>query len=199
MPVFKPADLNFFKTPADFRKWLDQNHEGATALWLAFFQKDSGRPSITYPEALDEALCYGWIDGVRKAIDDASYTIRFTPRKPGSIWSQINLRRVGELTKIGRMMPSGIAVFRARDLEKENRYSFENRPQKLDPIGEKKFRANKKAWEFFQSQPPGYQRVAIWWVISAKREETRLRRLQKLIACAEKRERIPQVISKNRK
>jgi uncharacterized protein YdeI (YjbR/CyaY-like superfamily) len=128
-----------------------------------------------------------------------SYTIRFTPRKPGSIWSQVNIRRVGELTKLGRMMPPGIVVFEARDVKKQNLYSFENRPRRLDAAYEKKFRANKKAWEFFQAQPPGYQRTAIWWVISAKQEETRLRRLQQLIACAARGERIPQFVSSKKK
>ena len=112
MPTLTPTNLKFFKTPAEFRKWLEKNHAGVTELWLAFYKKDSGRPSVTYPEALDEALCYGWIDGVRKAVDDISYTQRFTPRKPDSIWSLVNIRRVNELTQLGRMMPPGIAASR---------------------------------------------------------------------------------------
>jgi len=196
MPKFTPADLKFFESPAAFRKWLEKNHGNVSELWLGFYKKDSGRPSIIYPEALDEALCYGWIDGVRKAVDDLSYTIRFTPRKPGSVWSQVNIRRVGELTKLGRIMPPGTAAFEARDEEKSKLYSYENRARRLDEAYEKKFRANRKAWDFFQSQPPGYRRVASWWVISAKQEETRIRRLEQLIACSAKGERIPQVLRK---
>lgn len=198
MPSLTPTNLKFFKTPADFRKWLGKNHAGVAVLWLAFYKRDSGRPSITYPEALDEALCYGWIDGVRKAVDDVSYTIRFTPRKPDSIWSMVNIRRVGELTKLGRMMPPGIAAFELRDEEKARRYSYENHQRALGDVYEKKFRASKKAWQFYEAQAPWYRRTSSFWVTSAKQEETRLRRLEQLIACSAKGERIPQMINKKR-
>lgn len=199
MPSITPNNLMFFKTPAEFRKWLSKNHDKMTELWLAFYKKDSGRPSITWPEAVDEALCYGWIDGVRKSIDEVSYTIRFTPRKPQSIWSMVNIRRVHELARLGRMMPPGVAAFATRDEERAQKYSYENRPQALGDGYEKKFRANKKAWDFYQAQPAGYRRVSSFWVSSAKQEETRLRRLEQLIACSAKGERLPQLISNRKK
>lgn len=195
MPSFTSNNLKFFKTSAAFRRWLDKNYGSATELWLAFYKKDSGQQSIPYPEALDEALCYGWIDGVRKAIDEISYTQRFTPRKPNSIWSMVNIRRVSELIQLGRMMPPGLAAFELRD-ENRARYSYENRPRTLDYAYEKRFRANKKALEFYQSQAPWYRRTSSFWVTSAKKEETRLRRLQQLIAYSAKGERIPQLVSK---
>jgi len=199
MTSLKPANLTFFRTVAEFRNWLDRNHASVAELWLAFYKKDSGRPSITWPEAVDEALCYGWIDGVRKSIDHVSYTIRFTPRKPGSIWSMVNIRRVNELTKLERMMPPGIAAFETRDEERARKYSYENRPRELSDQYEKRFRAKKKAWEFYQAQPPGYRRVSNFWVTSAKQEETRLRRLGQLIACSARGERLPQLISSKKK
>lgn len=174
--------IKFFATPATLRTWLEKNHGKAHELWVGFYKKSSGKPSITWPEAVDQLLCFGWIDGVRKSVDDESYTIRVTPRKPRSVWSAINLKRVEELTKMGLMHPAGLAVFQARDPKKSGLYSFENRPQKLAPKYEKKLRANKKAWEFFQAQPPWYRRTASWWVSNAKKEETRLKRLATLIA-----------------
>lgn len=199
MPSPTPTNLTFFETVAEFRNWLDKNHAALAELWLAFYKRDSGRPSITWPEAVDEALCYGWIDGVRKSIDDLSYTIRFTPRKPGSIWSLVNIRRVNELMKLGRMMPPGIAAFETRDEERARKYSYENRPRSLAAGYEKKFRANKKAWQFYETQPPGYRRTASFWVTSAKQEDTRLRRLDQLIACSSKGERLPHLISNKKK
>jgi len=198
MPSIPVAELKFFQTPADFRKWLDRNHASAAELWLAFYMKDSGHPSVTWPEAVDEALCYGWIDGVRKSIDDVSYTIRFTPRKPKSIWSMVNIRRVTELTKLKRMMPPGVAAFATRDEERAQKYSYENRPRTLGDEYEKKFRVNKKAWAFYDAQPPGYRRVSSFWVTSAKQEATRLRRLEQLIACSANGERLPQVLNKKK-
>lgn len=174
--------IKFFKTPLAFRKWLEKNHDKSQELWVGFYKKSSGKPSITWPEAVDQLLCFGWIDGVRKSVDEESYTIRVTPRKPRSVWSAINLKRVDGLTKMGLMHPAGLAVFQARDPKKSGLYSFENRPQKLEPKYEKRLRANKKAWEFFQAQPPWYRRTASWWVLSAKKEETRLKRLATLIA-----------------
>ena len=144
-------------------------------------QKDSGLTSTIYPETLDEMLCYGWIDGIRKRIDDVSFTIRFTPRKTNSIWSQVNIKRVNELLAEGRMQPPGLKAFNERKSENTNLYSFEQSEHKLPDDLEAQFRAHKEAYAFFQSQPPGYQRTAIWWVISPKREETKQKRLQTLI------------------
>jgi uncharacterized protein YdeI (YjbR/CyaY-like superfamily) len=180
----------FFKSGDDFRIWLDNNHGKQQELLLGFYKKASGHGGITYQEALDEALAYGWIDGVRKSVDDASYTIRFTPRKPKSIWSMVNIKRVGELTKLGRMQGPGLKAFEGRDLKRAQLYSYERKTSKLDGELEKRLKANKRAWEFFQAQPPGYQRVISWWVISAKQEETRLRRLERLIKDSEQGRRV---------
>jgi len=171
----------FFETPAELRRWLERNHDKAAELLVGFYKKDSGRRSMTWPESVDEALCFGWIDGVRKRIDDVSYTIRFTPRKRGSNWSAVNIRRVGELTKLGLMQPAGLKAFEARTAEKSAIYAYENAPKELPAAEEKKFRANRKAWTYFNAQAPSYRRVAIYWVMSAKREETRARRLALLI------------------
>lgn len=175
----------FFKSGDEFRKWLETNHHEQQELLLGFYKKASGTGGITYQEALDEALAYGWIDGIRKSVDDASYTIRFTPRKPKSIWSMVNIKRVGELTKLGRMRAPGLKAFEGRDLKRAQLYSYERKTSKLDGELEKRLKANKKAWGFFQAQPPGYQRVISWWVISAKQEETRFRRLERLIKDSE--------------
>jgi uncharacterized protein YdeI (YjbR/CyaY-like superfamily) len=174
--------ITYFKSKAEFRRWLEANHDGAQELLLGFYKKDSGKAGITYAEALDEALCYGWIDGIRRRVDDLSYMIRFTPRRPRSVWSRVNLRRVEELKKLKRMKPSGLRVHEARDPNKCEIYSFENRPRALEPVYEAEFQKNPKAWAFFQAQPPGYQRTACWWVMSARQEETRWRRLARLIA-----------------
>jgi uncharacterized protein YdeI (YjbR/CyaY-like superfamily) len=176
----------FFPTPAAFRHWLSTNHARIAELWVGFHKKASGKPSITYPEAVDQALCFGWIDGLRKSVDDSSYMVRFTPRKARSIWSTVNLRRFDALCKEGIVEPAGLEAFQRRDPARTQLYSFENRDRKLDAAYEKKLRANRSAWEFFQSQPPWYQRAASWWVISAKKEETRERRLETLIECSEK-------------
>jgi len=176
----------FFQSPSAWRDWLEKNHALARELWVGFYKKHSGRPSITYPEALDEALCFGWIDGVRKSLDPVRYTIRFTPRKQGSVWSVVNIRRARELTAGGLMRPSGLEAFQKRDEEKSRQYSYEARGRDLDAAYEKKFRANKRAWAFFQSQAPSFQRTAKFWVMSAKKEETRLRRLAALIESSAK-------------
>jgi uncharacterized protein YdeI (YjbR/CyaY-like superfamily) len=165
--------IKFFSNPSKFHQWLDQNHDKESELWVGFYKKDSGKPSITYPEALDEALCYGWIDGLRKSIDEVSYKIRFTPRRAKSTWSLVNTKRVAELKRLGRMCGSGLKAFETRDPKRSGIYSFENAARTLDAVYEKKFQANKRAWAFFQAQPPGYQRTASWWVMSAKKNETR--------------------------
>jgi uncharacterized protein YdeI (YjbR/CyaY-like superfamily) len=176
----------FFKTPAEFRAWLEQHHSSEQELLVGFYRKDSGKPSITWPESVDAALCYGWIDGVRRSIDEVSYQIRFTPRKPTSTWSAINIKRVAELSKLGLMDPAGIKAFAARKSDKSAIYAYEQRHNAKFPAPyEKRFRANKKAWAFFQQQPPWYRRTATYRVISAKQESTRLKRLARLILDSE--------------
>ena len=177
----------FFSSPAQFRQWLEKNHDRENELLVGFHKKDSGKKSITYPEALDEALCFGWIDGVRKSLDERSYTIRFTPRKPKSIWSLVNVRHVERLQKEGRLAEPGLKAYARRDPKRTGIYAFENDPREFSPEFEKKFRANKPAWEFFQSEPPSIRRTCIFWVMSAKKEETRLRRLDQLIGRAAQR------------
>jgi len=171
----------FFATPAAFRKWLEKNHASAAELLVGFHKKGSDKPSMTWPESVDQALCYGWIDGVRRRIDDDSYSIRFTPRKAISNWSAINIARVAELTMLGLMRPAGLRAFEKRREDKSSIYAYENAVRTLDPSDEKTFRANRKAWQFFNAQVPSYRRVCIYWVTSAKKEETRARRLATLI------------------
>jgi uncharacterized protein YdeI (YjbR/CyaY-like superfamily) len=173
--------VKFFKSQTEFRTWLEKNHAKAPELWLGFYKRGSGKVGITFRQALDEALCWGWIDGVRKGIDDLSYSNRFTPRRTKSNWSLVNIERARELRKRGLMTPAGLKAFDKRDEEKARRYSYEQEFPKLDRSYERRFRANKRAWAFFQAQPPGYKRTATWWVMSAKREETRLRRLATVI------------------
>ena len=181
-----PTEIRFFATPEDFRKWLKAHHENARELWVGFYKKGSGRPSITWPESVNEALCVGWIDGLRKTIDAESYRIRFTPRKTTSNWSAVNIGRVRELTSLGRMRPAGLKAFELRTEEKSGIYAYENRKSAaLGEAAEKRFRSRPKAWAFFQKQPAGYRKIATWWVISAKKEETRQQRLEKLIAQSE--------------
>jgi uncharacterized protein YdeI (YjbR/CyaY-like superfamily) len=172
----------FFAAPAAFRAWLEQHHARKTEAFVGFYKRGSGRPSITWPESVDCALSYGWIDGVRNSIDEISYRIRFTPRKPTSTWSAINVRRVAELTKLGLMRTSGMKAFESRKDHKTAIYAYEQRQNaELPPAFQKQLRANKKAWHYFQVQPPWYRRTATYWVISAKQEETRRRRLAQLI------------------
>jgi len=168
-------------------------------LLLGFHKKGSGQGGITYAEALDEALAFGWIDGVRKSLGAESYTIRFTPRRAGSIWSDVNTRRVGELAAMERMAPPGLAAFAARDEAKSRQYSHEQRSHGLDPAYETQLQANPTAWAFWQTQPPGYRRNASWWVMSAKREETRQKRLATLIEDSAAGKRIAAVLSPGRK
>jgi uncharacterized protein YdeI (YjbR/CyaY-like superfamily) len=172
----------FFPTPAAFRKWLETNHPSATELLVGFYKKESGKPSITWPESVDQALCFGWIDGVRRRIDDVSYSIRFTPRKQISNWSAINIARVAELTRLDLMRPAGLRAFEQRREEKSAIYAYENALRTLDPADEKTFLANRKAWKFFNAQAPSYRRVCIYWITSAKKDETRARRLATLIS-----------------
>ena len=176
----------FFKGPTEFREWLQIHHDKSKELFVGFYKKSSGKKSITYPEALEEALCFGWIDGVRKKIDEISYVQRFSPRKPRSIWSLINVRHVERLKSEGRMHSAGLAAYALREDKRTGIYSFENRPRELSPEYQKLFQKNKSAWEFFKTQPPYYQRTLSFYVMGAKREETRLRRLHLLIESSAK-------------
>ncbi|HEY0350367.1 MAG TPA: YdeI/OmpD-associated family protein [Pyrinomonadaceae bacterium] len=171
----------FFKTPSAFRKWLAANHAKSKELWVGFYKKGSGKPSITWPESVDEALCFGWIDGIRKRLDQDSYVIRFTPRKTSSVWSSVNIRNVERLIKEKRMQPDGLQAFAARKEYRSGIYSYEQRsPDLVEPYAGK-LKRNKAAWKFFQAQPPSYRKMLNWFVVSAKQEETRLKRLDKLI------------------
>jgi uncharacterized protein YdeI (YjbR/CyaY-like superfamily) len=172
----------YFATAADFRGWLEAHHESETELLVGFYKKASGVPSITWPEAVDEALCFGWIDSVRRTVDEDRYANRFTPRKRGSTWSAVNVRKVAALTKAGRMRPAGLRAYEARSESKTGVYSFEQyQNPKFTRDQQRRFRAEPEAWAFFSSTPPSYRRAATWWVISAKQEVTRDRRLTQLI------------------
>jgi uncharacterized protein YdeI (YjbR/CyaY-like superfamily) len=173
----------FFASAAEFRQWLERQHAAAREILLGFHRKSAGRPGLSYAEALEEALCFGWIDGVRKNRDATSYTIRFTPRKAGSIWSNVNVAHVARLTELGRMRPAGLAAFAARSAAKTGVYSFEaKQPKAFSPAFAKRFRADAAAWAAFCRQPAWYRRKATWWVMSAKQSATRERRLERLIA-----------------
>lgn len=171
----------FFKTQAEWRAWLMKNHDKATEQVVGFHKADSDEKGITYKEALDEALSFGWIDAVRKG-GETTWSIRFTPRKPKSIWSAVNIKRIEELKAAGKVHAAGLAAYEGRDLKQQKKYSFENKDAKLSPAFAKKFRADKKAWANFEKMPPSYKHPAIWWVVSAKQEATRERRLATLIA-----------------
>ena len=190
--------IKYFKSASEFRRWLEVNHGRRYELWVGFYKKDSGKGGLTYAEAVDEALCFGWIDGLKKRVDELSYTHRFTSRKPKSNWSRINIQRVERLQKAGRMTPAGLEAYAAREPERSGVYSFENAPRKLAAADEKQFKSDKTAWEFFQRQPPGYQRLAIWWMVSAKKPETRARRLSHLIAESRNARRIGLVSASNK-
>jgi len=179
--VLSKVKIKFFKSPGEFRKWLEKHHASAPELLVGYYKKSSGRPSMTWPESVDQALCFGWIDGIRRRVDDASYTIRFTPRRPRSTWSAINIKRAEVLTKNGLMQPAGLAAYQARKEDKSGIYSYEQRSAELPAPYDEKLRQNQDAWEFLYSQPASYRKLAFWWVVSAKKEETRLKRLAKLI------------------
>lgn len=172
----------FFPKQSNLRTWFEKNHEKEKELLIGFYKKDSGKPSITWSESVDEALCFGWIDSIRRSIDEISYSIRFTPRNPKSIWSAVNIQKVKNLTKLGLMKPAGIEAFKKLDQNKSSIYSFEQRAITFDKKYESIFKRNKKAWKYFSSQVPSYKKPVIHWVMSAKQEETRLRRLNILIS-----------------
>ncbi|HZR04706.1 MAG TPA: YdeI/OmpD-associated family protein [Candidatus Udaeobacter sp.] len=173
--------IKYFKSANDFRGWLKQNHATMPELWVGYYKKSSRQASMTWPESVDEALCFGWIDGIRKSVDDFRYTIRFTPRRRGSIWSAVNSNRARELSDKGLMKPAGMAAFDARKENRSGIYSYEQRSANLDGPYEKRLRQNKSAWDFFYAQPPSYRKAIAWWIVSAKQEATRQKRLQKLI------------------
>lgn len=182
----------FFASAAEFRHWLEEHHDTAGELIVGFYKTGSGQPSITWPESVDEALCFGWIDGVRKRIDDASYLIRFSPRRPGSVWSAVNIASAQRLIAAGRMTPAGLKAFEARKENKSGIYSYEQRRAELEEPYNSLLQQNEAAWNFFQSQPPSYRKGVSWFILSAKQEATRLKRLEKLIAYSAKGERLPE-------
>lgn len=185
----------FFATTAAWRAWLEKHHEDVRELWVGLYKRDSGRPSMSWPESVDGALCFGWIDGIRKSVDASSYMIRFTPRKQGSTWSAVNIKRAAELSNLGLMHRAGLVAFAKRADDKSAIYSYEQRKTaKLPPPYEKQFRKRADAWAFFQSQAPWYQRTSTYWVISAKKEETRLKRLADLIEYSAKGKAIPPLV-----
>ena len=189
----KPA---FFPTLPAFHAWLEKHHATADELWVGYYKKDSGRPSITWPESVDIALCFGWIDGMRKSIDNISYKIRFTPRKPGSIWSDVDTKRAQALIEQGRMQPAGLQAYKARKENKSGIYSYEQRNLELEEPYNQLLREDKAAWSFFQAHPGSYRKTVSWWIISAKQEETRLRRLEKLLAYSVRRQTLPMLTRK---
>jgi uncharacterized protein YdeI (YjbR/CyaY-like superfamily) len=186
----------FFRDAGAFRTWLRRHHRTTCELLVGFYKADSGKPSITWPESVDEALCFGWIDGVRRRVDELSYTIRFTPRKEGSIWSAVNIERARALIEQGKMVPAGLAAFRARRDNRSGVYSYEQRPRELVEPYASMLDSNQAASLFFSGQTPSYRRSATWWVLSAKKEETRVKRARALIELSAKGSLIPQFLRK---
>ena len=180
----------FFATPDDLRLWFEKHHETERELWIGFHKRATGKPSVTWSESVDEALCVGWIDGIRKRIDAASYKIRFTPRKPTSVWSQINMDKVAALKKAGRMRPAGLKAHAARRPNKVGIYAYEQRSPELDEPYRSLLQKNRAAWAFFEAQPPSYRKVMGWYIHSAKKEETRMARLKKLETASARRQRL---------
>ena len=175
----------FFSTQDDFRKWLEENHQKESELLVGFYKVGTKKSSMTWSESVDQALCFGWIDGIRKSIDKESYQIRFTPRKSTSIWSAVNIKKIEELTEKELMFPAGIEAFEKRKEDKSKIYSHENNPKEFPEEFLKLFKANKKAWQYFEKLAPSYKKTSIHWVINAKQEVTQLKRLQQLIADSE--------------
>jgi uncharacterized protein YdeI (YjbR/CyaY-like superfamily) len=175
------SDPVFFASPQEFRRWLEKHHAKETELWVGYHKTKTGKPSLTWPQSVDQALCYGWIDGLRKSLGEDAYMIRFSPRRAKSIWSAVNTKRAKELIAEGLMKPAGLEAFEAKDEKLTNKYSFERENAAFDPEHEKLFRKNKSAWKWFSEQPPGYRKLATFWVSDAKRPETRARRLAELI------------------
>jgi uncharacterized protein YdeI (YjbR/CyaY-like superfamily) len=191
-------EVIFFPTSSDLRQWFEAHHDQAQELWIGFYKKNAPISGITYAEALDEALCFGWIDGVRKSVDDNSYTNRFSPRKAHSRWSLVNINRVEQLIQLGRMHPAGLKAFEQHDLAKAKQHSYERNEQPLDESYIAIFQANPPAWSYLQGQSPSYRQSATWWVMSAKQEATRLKRLAAVIDASAKGERLPQLRGKTK-
>ncbi|NNF01558.1 MAG: bacteriocin-protection protein [Bacteroidia bacterium] len=183
----------FFKTESEWRKWLSKNHLSKDVLWVGYYKVASGRPSITWPQSVDQALCFAWIDGLRRSIDERSYMIRFTPRRKNSHWSAVNLKRIKELMKAGLVHDVAVQGFKARNKAKDEKYFYEQRQAKLDAKYEKLIEANKKAWEFWKALAPSAKKASVWWIISAKKEETKMRRLGILIDSSAEGKLIPQL------
>ena len=183
-------DIIFFPGSGEFRKWLEQNHLHEKELLVGYYKKATGKPSMTWPESVDQALCFGWIDGVRRSLDDERYYIRFTPRNPKSNWSEVNVKKAEELIRKGLMQPAGLALYQSKDRDRVGRYSYENRPEKLPAEMERKFMQNTPAWEFFTQQAPSYQKAVIHWVLDARRKETQESRLDRLINRSEQKKRM---------
>lgn len=191
MPLL-PTNIQFFESQEKFREWLEKNHTSEKEVWVGFHKVDTKKPTLTWSQSVDQALCFGWIDGIRKSLDATSYTIRFTPRNPKSVWSNINIKKVEELTKKGLMHPVGLELFKARKEENSGIYSFEQTSTEFTETYLSKFQTNKKAWDNFTSMPPSYRKAVFWWVMSAKQESTRQKRLEILIGDSERGERISQ-------
>ena len=194
-----PENVRFFETPAELRAWFEANHDTATELWLGYHRRRTGRPSVTWQEVVDQELCFGWIDSVRYSLGDDRSAQRITPRRKGSIWSDVNIKRFGELDGLGLIHPSGKAAFERRDEARSRIYSYENRSRGLDPASEAAFRKHKAAWKFFETQAPSYRMTASYWVMGAKQEATRKRRLERLIEHSRNGERVPAFVSPARR
>jgi len=188
----------FFESPDHFRQWLHENHDKAKEVLVGYHKKHTGKPSLTWEASVREALCYGWIDGIRKTVDSDRYTIRFTPRKSGSNWSNVNIKHVEALTQAGRMQPAGLKAFEARSEAKSGIYSYEQNSSSLDEASQSRLKANRKAWDYFQAQAPSYQKGALCWVMSAKQAPTKEKRLITLIETSERGERLPQFLRPTR-
>jgi uncharacterized protein YdeI (YjbR/CyaY-like superfamily) len=186
-----PDNIQFFASGLQFREWLESHCGSEKEIWVGFYKRETGKPSLTWSESVDEALCFGWIDGIRKSVDSVSYTIRFTPRNPKSIWSAVNIAKIETLTKQGLMKPQGIKIFEARKEKNAERYSFEQKIIEFTEPYLSYFKENKKAWDTFQSMAPSYKRTATWWVMSARQEGTRKKRLEILILDSEKNLKVP--------
>src|SRR6266576_2669437 len=194
-----PENVQFFATAAELRAWFEANHGTAMDLWIGYHRKRTGRPSVTWQDAVDQELCFGWIDSVRYSLSNDTTAQRLTPRRKGSVWSAINIKRFGELDALGLVHPNGRAAFERRDEARSRIYSYENRSRGFDAATEAAFRKHKRAWEFFEAQAPSYRKTAAFWVMSAKQEETRKRRLARLIEHSQKGERVPQFVSPSRR
>ena len=177
-----PVQPVFFRSREHLRRWFEKNHDRVAELWVGFYKKESGRPSVTWPESVDEALCVGWIDGIRKRIDDVSYKIRFTPRRRGSIWSSVNIGRVAVLQKEGRMTKAGLDAFALRRENKSGIYAYEQRSATLPEPYHSRLQADAKAAAFFEAQPPSYRKLMFWYILSARKEQTQASRFEKLVA-----------------